>query len=53
MMQVIGWKDQGKTLIAKGNFGINWGMNGIVHVSLNDPTLKGLYSIEHAIKQEL
>ena len=44
-MEVIGWKDQGRILVAKGNFGSSWGMNGYVQISLTDPTLKTLYAL--------
>jgi hypothetical protein len=46
IMEVIGWKDQGHILIAKGNFGTSWGMNGIVQLRLNDTTVKKLYAID-------
>lgn len=43
-MEIIGWKDQGHILVAKGNFGTSWGMNGYMQIALNDPTLKKLYA---------
>jgi uncharacterized protein (DUF736 family) len=44
-LEIVGWKDQGRILVGKGNFGAAWGMNGYVQISLNDPTLKKLYAI--------
>lgn len=44
-LEVVGWKDQGKILVAKANFGAAWGMNGYVQIALNDPTIKKLYAL--------
>jgi hypothetical protein len=49
IMEVVAWKDQGRILIAKGNFGTSWGMNGIVQFSLNDSTVKKLYAISFEV----
>jgi len=51
-MEVIGWKDQGRILVAKGNFGTSWGMNGYVQIALNDPTLRKLHALSVNISSE-
>jgi hypothetical protein len=53
VMEVVGWKEQGKVLLAKANFGTYWGMNGIAQVSLNDPTLKAIYALSFKAQNEL
>ena len=33
--------------MAKGNFGTYWGLNGIVHINIKDPTIQAFYALEH------
>lgn len=53
VMEVIGWKEQGKVLLAKSNFGTYWGMNGVAQVSLSDPSIKALYALSFKTQQEM
>lgn len=45
VLEVVGWKDKGNTLIAKSTFGPTWGVNGYVHISITDKTIYKLYGL--------
>lgn len=45
VLEVVGWKDKGDTLVAKSTFGPTWGVNGYVHIALKDATISKLYGL--------
>ena len=53
VLEIVGWKDKGETLIARSNFGSGWGINGYVHVALKDKTIKSFIGVTIQTGSEL